>query len=137
MGRGRGKGRKLSATDQDDTGSGDEDKFPVQKRRGRPQKSPKNKIDEEEARNIEDGDSENNRIGAFDEEVKRLTATQNGKRSKGNAEVKEKADPVKEENVNGIRLCIDESNKLKGIRPNGNRRKNKPRRAAEACVECI
>ncbi|KAL2540874.1 hypothetical protein Adt_01852 [Abeliophyllum distichum] len=131
MGRGRGKGRKLSATDQDDTGSGDEEKVPVQKRRGRPQKSPKNKIDEDE-------DSENNRIGAFDEEVKSMTATQNGKRSEGNAEAKEKADPVKEENVNGIRLCINVSpNKLKGIRPNGNRRKNKPRRAAEACVECI
>ncbi|CAA2968503.1 Hypothetical predicted protein [Olea europaea subsp. europaea] len=129
---------KLSATDQDDPGSGDEDKVLVQKKREGCKNDLKNKI-HEEGLNIGDEDSENHRIGAFDVEVKSLTATQNGKRSKSNAEAKEKTDPMKEEeeNGNGIRLSIDESNKSKGFRPNGNRQKNIPHRAAEACVECI
>ncbi|KAF5747232.1 G2/mitotic-specific cyclin S13-7-like [Tripterygium wilfordii] len=42
-----GKGKKLTASNHDDTGSGEEEKIPVQKRRGRPQKPLKDEIDGE------------------------------------------------------------------------------------------
>ncbi|KAJ6346650.1 hypothetical protein OIU76_003350 [Salix suchowensis] len=54
MGRGRGKGKKLTVSNHDDTGSGEEEKIPAQKRRGRPQKPLKDDIDEEEVEKIED-----------------------------------------------------------------------------------
>ncbi|KAI3461068.1 hypothetical protein Pfo_017731 [Paulownia fortunei] len=134
MGRGRAKGKKLSVTNQDDPGSGEEEKIPAQKRRGRPQKSLKDEIDEDEAQKIEDEDSED-ATGLPNKDMKNKPA-QNGKKRKRNAQVKEKVDSVKEENGNGTRSSTEESNKSNGFRQNGNRRKNKPRRAAEAVVEC-
>ncbi|KAK4441501.1 hypothetical protein Salat_0485000 [Sesamum alatum] len=135
MGRGRAKGKKLSVTNQDDPGSGEEEKIPAQKRRGRPQKSLKDEIDNEEAQKIDDEDSDDT-TGLPNKDTKSKIATQDGKKRKRNVQVKEKIDPVKEENGNGTRSSADESNKSNGFRPNGNRRKNKPRRAAEAVVEC-
>ncbi|KAF5471276.1 uncharacterized protein LOC121241467 [Juglans microcarpa x Juglans regia] len=135
MGRGRGKGKRLTVTNHDDPGSGEEEKIPAQKRRGRPQKPLKDEIDEE-VEKIEEEDSENAKSGTPSKEMKSPSATENGKKRKRNPQVKEKPDSVKEENGNGNRLSTDDSTKSNGFRHNGSRRKSKPRRAAEAGVEC-
>ncbi|KAA0042286.1 hypothetical protein IC582_003311 [Cucumis melo] len=137
MGRGRGKGRKLTVTNHDDAGSGEEEKIPAQKRRGRPQKPLKDEIDEEEAEKIEDEDSENLKgSDIVSKEMKNPPAAENGKRRRRNSQVKEKLDPVKDENGDGTRSSTDESTRSNGFRHNGSRRKSKPRRAAEAGVSC-
>lgn len=137
MGRGRGKGRKLTVTNHDDAGSGEEEKIPAQKRRGRPQKSLKDEIDEEEAEKMEDDDSENLKgSDIVSKEMKIPPAAENGKRRRRNSQVKEKLDPVKDENGDGTRSSTDESTRSNGFRHNGSRRKSKPRRAAEAGVNC-
>lgn len=133
MGRGRARGKKLSVSNQDDSGSGEEEKIPAQKRRGRPQKPLKDEVDEKEAQKLEDEDSDD--TGLPNKDVKSKTA-QNGKKRKRNAQLKGKVESVKEESGNGTRSSTEESNKSTGFRQNGNRRKNKPRRAAEAVVEC-
>ncbi|KAJ8568625.1 hypothetical protein K7X08_028158 [Anisodus acutangulus] len=97
MGRGRGKGKKMTVIDPDDPGSDEEEKIPTQKRRGRPQKSLKDNIDEEAAEMIEEEDSDNEKIGIQNLEIKG-SATENGKKRKKNNRVKEKNDSVKEEN---------------------------------------
>ncbi|XP_073064720.1 uncharacterized protein [Primulina eburnea] len=135
MGRGRAKGKKLTMTNQDDTGSGEEEKLPAQKKRGRPQKSLKDEVDEEEAQKIEDVSSEDTSEAPNKDSKSKMA--QNGKKRMKNGEMKEKADLVKEEN--GIATGItteEEPNKSGGFRQNGNRRKSKPHRAAEAVVEC-
>ncbi|KAK4341776.1 hypothetical protein RND71_037592 [Anisodus tanguticus] len=133
MGRGRGKGKKLTVIDPDDPGSDEEEKIPTQKRRGRPQKSLKDDIDEEAAEMIEEEDSENSKLGIQNLEIKG-SAMENGKKRRRNIRVKEKQDSVKEENGNGTRSSTDESAKSNnGFR---HRRKNKPHRAAEAGVKC-
>ncbi|CAK9328045.1 unnamed protein product [Citrullus colocynthis] len=137
MGRGRGKGRKLTVTNHDDAGSGEEEKIPAQKRRGRPQKPLKDEIDEEEVEKIEDEDSENLKSNDIvSKEMKSPPAAENGKRRRRNSQVKEKLDPVKDENGDGTRSSTDESTRSNGFRHNGSRRKSKPRRAAEAGVNC-
>lgn len=135
MGRVRAKGKKLAATNQDDIGSSEEVKVIARKRRGRPQKSLKDDIDEDEAPKIEDGDSEDT-TGEPIKEAGNKTGTQNGKKQKGNVEVKEKVDLAKEEIGNGTKSSSEESKKLNNFRHNRSRRKNKPCRAAEAVVEC-
>ncbi|KZV52332.1 hypothetical protein F511_37704 [Dorcoceras hygrometricum] len=137
MGRGRTKGKKLTMTNQDDTGSGEEEKLPAQKKRGRPQKSLKDEVDEEEARKIEEESSEDTSEAPI-KDSKSKTVAQNGKKRMRNDETKEKADTVKEENgnVDATSVITEESNKSNGFRQNGSRRKSKPHRAAEAVVEC-
>ncbi|CAK7339249.1 unnamed protein product [Dovyalis caffra] len=135
MGRGRGKGKKLTVSNHDDTGSGEEEKIPAQKRRGRPQKPLKDDIDEEEVEKIEDEEAENGKTGIASKEAKSPTAVENGKKRKRYSQAKEKQDSVKEENGVGTRSSTDDSTKSNGFRHNGSRRKNKPRRAAEAGVE--
>ncbi|KVH90865.1 hypothetical protein Ccrd_007148 [Cynara cardunculus var. scolymus] len=112
MGRGKGKGKKFALTNNDDPGSGEDEKIPVQKRRGRPQKPLVDETDEYVEKIEEEDDDEN----------------VNGKKRKRNKPAKEKGELAKEESPNGTR-----SN---GFRHNGSRRKNKPHRAAEAGVEC-
>ena len=136
MGRGRGKGKKLTVSNHDDTGSGEEEKIPAQKRRGRPQKPLKDGIDEEEVEKIEDEEVDNGKTGITSKETKSLAAAENGKKKKRYSQTKEKPDSVKEENGVGTRSSTDDSTKSNGFRHNGSRRKNKPRRAAEAGVEC-
>jgi hypothetical protein len=132
MGRGRGKGKKSSVNNNEDTLSGEEEKIPAQKRRGRPQKPLKdNDIEEEELvkklKLEEEEGLENGKTDAIDAE--------NGKkRRRNNLVTKERTESVKEENGNG--MTTDDSTKSNGYRLNGSRRKNKPRRAAEAGVEC-
>lgn len=49
MGRGRGKGKKRTAiATREDQASGEEEKIPSYRKRGRPQKTPKDEIEEEE-----------------------------------------------------------------------------------------
>ncbi|KAL3850077.1 hypothetical protein ACJIZ3_011959 [Penstemon smallii] len=133
MGRGRAKGKKLSMTNQDDTGSGEEEKIPAQKRRGRPQKTLKDEVEEDEASKIVEEDSEE-MSGVTD---KADVKSKNGNKRRRNAQAKEKVDPeVKEENGNGTITSTEESNRSNGFRHTRSRRKNKPRRAAEAVVEC-
>lgn len=136
MGRGRGKGKRLTVTNHDDTGSGDDEKIPTQKRRGRPQKPLKDEIDEEETEKIEEDDIENAKAGISTKEMKSSPVAENGKKRKRSSQVKEKSDSVNEENGAGTRSSTDDSTKSNGFRHNGSRRKNKPRRAAEAGVEC-
>lgn len=132
MGRGRGKGKKFTVTSHDDPGSGEEEKIPAQKRRGRPLKQLMDEIDEE-VEKMEEEDSEN---AVSSREMKSLTAAENGKKRRRNAQAKEKPDSGTEENINGIGASTDDLTKSNGFRHNGSRRKSTPRRAAEAGVEC-
>ncbi|XP_051141931.1 uncharacterized protein LOC127258909 [Andrographis paniculata] len=133
MGRGRAKGKKHNVASQDDPGSGEEEKIPAQKRRGRPQKPLKDDVDEEdfEVQKIEDDGSEEDTTGTPNKDA-------NGKKRKRNSPGAEKVEEAKkEENVDVTKSSVeDESNVCRSIRPNRNRRKNTPRRAAEAVVEC-
>lgn len=135
MGRGRAKGKKLSVPNQDDPGSGEDEKIPAQKRRGRPQKSLKDEIDGDKAQKIGDEDSEDTATGMLNKEMRGSNATQNGNKRKKNGQLKEKADSVEDENENGTRSSTEDSNKSNGFRPARNRRKNKPCRAAEVGVD--
>ncbi|KAL2578859.1 hypothetical protein AAZV13_15G029700 [Glycine max] len=136
MGRGRGKGKKLTVTNFEDPASGEDEKVPTQKRRGRPQKPLKDDFDEEEVEKIED-DSDNVKNGVSNKEMKSPTATENGRKRKRNSQVKEKLDSVEEENgIGNGSNTTDELTKTNGFRHNGSRRKSTPRRAAEAGVQC-
>ncbi|KAI4334606.1 hypothetical protein L6164_019273 [Bauhinia variegata] len=132
MGRGRGKGKKLtvSVTNHEDPGSGEDEKVPAQKRRGRPQKPPKDEFDEE-VEKIEEDESDNVKNGVSGAKV-----TEDGRKRKRNSQVKEKLESVEEENGVGNRSSTDELIKSNGFRHNGSRRKSKPRRAADAGVQC-
>ncbi|CAL0324043.1 unnamed protein product [Lupinus luteus] len=133
MGRGRGKGKKLSVTNNDDVGSGEDEKVPVQKRRGRPQKPLKDDFDEDDVEKMDD-DSDNVKNGVSSKEMKSHTATE--RKRKRNQQVREKLESTKEENGVGNLSSREELTKSSGFRHNGSRRKNTPRRAAEAGVQC-
>ncbi|KAI3951983.1 hypothetical protein MKW92_022637 [Papaver armeniacum] len=136
MGRARGKGKKLTVVlNNEDPESGAEEAIPAYKRRGRPQKPLKDEIDGDEVENIDEEDGEKAKSAILNKEAKALVAVENGKKRKRN--LKENLDAVKEENSNvGTRTGTDNSTKLNGFPQYRNRRKNKPRRAAEAGVEC-
>lgn len=136
MGRGRGKGKRFSVTSHEDAGSGEEEKIPVQKRRGRPQKPLKDEIDEEDYEKAEEDDSETMKNGVLTKDVKSSVSAENGKKRKRNLQAKEKSDSVKVENGVGTSSSTDDLTKSNGFRHIGSRRKNKPRRAAEVGVEC-
>ena len=138
MGRGRGNGKKQTViATRDDPGSGEDEKIPAYKRRGRPQKPVKDDVEEEEeAEKVaieEDGENEKGPITSKD--AKNQATTENGRKRKRSLQTKENSDSVKEENGTETK---SNNNDLKsvGFRQNGSRRKNKPRRAAEAGVEC-
>ncbi|WCJ36974.1 hypothetical protein M5689_018140 [Euphorbia peplus] len=135
MGRGRGKAKRLTVNNHDDPGSGEEEKIPAQKRRGRPQKPLKDDLDEEELEKLEEEDGESRK--PTNKEPKSPVAAENGKKRKRYTQTKEKPDSIKEENGVSVRsTSTDDSTKSNGFRHNGSRRKSKPRRAAEATVEC-
>ncbi|KAI3822901.1 hypothetical protein L1987_10502 [Smallanthus sonchifolius] len=122
MVRGRGKGKKFTLTNNnDDPASGEDEKIPSQKRRGRPQKPLMEEVEEDvekiEAEEEYDDDDDDESANSY----------VNGKKKRNN-EGKEKGKLVKEESPNGTR-----SN---GFRHIGSRRKNKPHRAAEVGVKC-
>ncbi|CAL9236576.1 unnamed protein product, partial [Arabidopsis halleri] len=137
MRRGRGKGKKQSASTREDRGSGDEEKIPAYRRRGRPQKPMKDDFEEEEE---EDEEEMVEKMEEEDEEIddgsvtsKDLKKEKKRKMSNGST-----TDLNEEDNGLGSKSCTDDSTRSTsiGFRPNGSRRKSKPRRAAEAVVEC-
>ncbi|XP_052174490.1 uncharacterized protein LOC127789595 [Diospyros lotus] len=144
MGRGRGKGKKQSTLAyREDPGSGEEEKTPPHKRRGRPQKPLKDEIEEEErAEKIEqeeeeeEEEGENSKGSISNKHVKNQAAVETGRKRKRSSQAKENPGSVKEENGVGTKTRTDDSVKSVGFRQNGSRRKNKPQRAAEVGVEC-
>lgn len=127
MGRGRGKGKKLSVSNEEDgIVSGEEEGFPKQKRRGRPQKVLNDEFDEEEIEEMEDD-------GGGENVKKNGNSTKQGRKRKRNLE--EKTEAAEEKSVR-MGSNIDGLAKSNGFRHNGSRRKSKPRRAAEAGVLC-
>lgn len=135
MGRGRGKGKKLTgATSHEDPGSGNEEQLPPYKRRGRPQKSLKDDIDDDEVAKIEEEEGDL-KLGTPAKGAKATPVVESGKRRRRQVVVKESSEPLTEENGAGLSTTTEESVRKNGFRQNGSRRKSKPRRAAEAGVE--
>ncbi|GMI64719.1 hypothetical protein like AT3G57930 [Hibiscus trionum] len=133
MRRGRGKAKKQNVVSSfDDPGSGEDEKIPAYKRRGRPQKQMKDDIDEDEVEKAEE-DGEDLKGSVPAKEMKNQAATENGRKRKRS---KENIDSIKKGNGVTTKLSTDDSTKPLGYRQNGSRRKSKPRRAAEAVVEC-
>ncbi|OIW08964.1 hypothetical protein TanjilG_05940 [Lupinus angustifolius] len=130
MGRGRGKGKKLTVANHDDAVSGEDEKVPVQKRRGRPQKPLKDDFDEDEVEKM-DNESDNVKSGVSKEIKSPIAAERKRKRN-----VKEKLEPTEEENGIDNRSSTEDLTKSNGFRHNGSRRKSTPRRAADAGVQC-
>ncbi|PVH66867.1 hypothetical protein PAHAL_1G372300 [Panicum hallii] len=133
MGRGRGRGKKLTiARSHEDKGSSGEEVVPARKRRGRPQKRFADKIDQTDVENFVekvDGDGEE----VDDVKLKNSTSSVGNKRGRP---PKEGSNLVLEENNSSVRSSSDESTRTNGFRQIGSRRKSKPRRAAEAGLEC-
>ncbi|KAK2417225.1 hypothetical protein QL285_039553 [Trifolium repens] len=136
MGRGRGKGKKQSSS-VDDLVSDEEDKVPAHRKRGRPLKPVTDENEEVEVtEKIEKDDEENVNGNVSNNDLKTQVITVNKRKRKRTSQVKEKIEPMKEEN--GVRAKSNSGDTVKstGFRQNGSRRKNKPRRAAEAGVDC-
>ncbi|CAN4118419.1 unnamed protein product [Withania somnifera] len=135
MGRGRGKAKKQSV--REDLVIGEEEKIPA-RRRGRPQK-PKDEIEEEGVEKVlgveDEDDSENTKGSILNKDIKNQVA-EDGKKRKRPSQVLDNKYSVKEENGVGTKTNSNDLIKSVGFRPNGSRRKNKPRRAAEVGVEC-
>jgi hypothetical protein len=136
MGRGRGKGKKQS-TSVDDLVSDEEDKVPAHRKRGRPLKPVTDENEEVEViEKIEKDDEENVNGNVSNNDLKTQVITVNKRKRKRSSQVKEKIEPMKEENGVRAKSSPGDSVKSTGFRQNGSRRKNKPRRAAEAGVDC-
>lgn len=136
MGRGRGKGKKQSAI-VEDLVSDEEDKVPAHRKRGRPIKPVADENEEvvEVTEKIENGE-ENVNGNVSNNDLKTEVITVNKKKRKRSSQVKEKIEPMKEENGIRAKSSPTDSVKSTGFRQNGSRRKSKPRRAAEAGVDC-
>ncbi|KAJ6804074.1 uncharacterized protein M6B38_187170 [Iris pallida] len=139
MGRGRGKGKKLPlVTSHEDPGSGGEEPLPAYKRRGRPQKPLKDDIDEDVAEKIEEEGGDGTKASSVPVKEMKAAAVENGKRRKRNLLVKESSNLELdlEEKGKVVSANTEVSTRSNGYRQNGNRRKSKPHRAAEAGVIC-
>lgn len=141
MGRGRGKGKKqIAVATREDNGSGEEEKIPTSKKRGRPQKLLKDEIDEaEETENIQEKqDGEILTRSITNKDIKKQASIENARKRMRSSEVEQNLDLVKQENsVDLVKPIDSDSIKSIGFRQIGSRRKNKPRRAAEVGVECM
>ncbi|CAH8390200.1 unnamed protein product [Eruca vesicaria subsp. sativa] len=130
MRRGRGKGKKQSTSAREDHGSGQEDeKIPAYRRRGRPHKPMKDDFEEEEEEELIEKieeEEEDGSVTSKKEENERKRKMVNG----SNTDVNEEGNGL------GLKSSRDGSTTSTGFRQNGSRRKSKPRRAAEAVVEC-
>lgn len=137
MGRVRGKGKKQTLVTREDPGSGEEEKVPTIRKRGRPQKPVK---DEVEGNGLESDKVEEivelTKDSLSGKDVKNEAAPENGRKRRRSAQAKDTIDSVKEETGIKTKPSANDTVKFVGYRTNGNRRKNKPRRAAEAGVEC-
>ncbi|XP_010554863.1 PREDICTED: uncharacterized protein LOC104824468 [Tarenaya hassleriana] len=142
MRRGRGKGKKLNtaaAAAREEGGSGEEEKIPAHRRRGRPQKPVKDDTGlEEPAEKIEEG-SDIIKSSITGKDLNNEAVTENGRKRKRSMQTKEHNAEVTKEEENGVESKSRADGSVKssiGYRQNGSRRKNKPRRAAEAVIEC-
>lgn len=137
MGRGRAKSKKQTVAHFEDTGSGEEEKIPVYKRRGRPQKSLNDHTEEDEVAKTKE-DDEDVKVSTASKDVSIPAVTEKGRKRKRSSQAKGEIDSVKEENGVAVasKSSTDDPTKTVGYRPNGSRRKNKPHRAAEAGVQC-
>lgn len=133
MGRGRGRGKKLTTVrSHEDKGSSGEEIVPARKRRGRPQKRFADKIDQVDVENfVEKVEVDEEEV----DDVKTKNSTAAGGNKRGRP-LKEGSNIVVEDNSSVLRSSSDESTRTNGFRQIGSRRKNKPRRAAEAGLEC-
>jgi hypothetical protein len=133
MGRGRGRGKKLTTVrSHEDKGSSGEEVVPAKKRRGRPQKRFASKIDQADVENfVEQVDADQEE--ADDAKLKNSAAAGGTKRGRP---LKEGSNIAVEDTNSTVRLSSDESTRTNGFRQIGSRRKNKPRRASEAGLEC-
>nr|KJB16350.1 hypothetical protein B456_002G225200 [Gossypium raimondii] len=95
----------------------------------------KDDIDEDEAEKVEE-DGEDIKVSVLTKEIKNQAVTENGRKRKRSMQAKENIDSIKKGNGITTKSSTDEATKSVGYRQNGSRRKNKPRRAAEAVVEC-
>ncbi|XP_056165845.1 uncharacterized protein LOC115679204 [Syzygium oleosum] len=136
MRKGRGKAKKVTSSNNEDPGSGEEEKSLAQKRRGRPQKLSRDELDKEEVEKIEEEDGDDAKLSISSKEKEDQASLEKGKKRKRNSRVRGKLDLVKEEKGIGTRSSGNDLTKLNGFRHNGSRRKSKPRRAAEVGVEC-
>lgn len=141
MGRGRGKGKKqIAVATREDNGSGEEEKIPTSKKRGRPQKLLKDEIDEAEGtENIQEKQDGEILTGSItNKDIKKQASIENARKRMRSSEVEQNLDLVKQENgVDLVKPINSDSIKSIGFRQIGSRRKNKPRRAAEVGVECM
>lgn len=139
MGRGRGRRKKLTIVrSHEEKGSSGEEVMPARKRRGRPQERFADKIDQADVENFVDNVDGDDQEGD-DAKLKASRLEKNNTAAAGNKrgrQLKESSNLVLEENNSSIRSSSDESTRTNGFRQNGNRRKSKPRRAAEAGLEC-
>jgi hypothetical protein len=105
---------------------------PAKKRRGRPQKRFASKIDQADVENfVEQVDADQEE--ADDAKLKNSAAAGGTKRGRP---LKEGSNIAVEDTNSTVRLSSDESTRTNGFRQIGSRRKNKPRRASEAGLEC-
>ncbi|KAF0935155.1 hypothetical protein E2562_030436 [Oryza meyeriana var. granulata] len=141
MGRGRGRGKKLTIVrSHEDKGSNAEVVMPARKRRGRPQKRFADKIDQADVENFVENVIDGEEVEGDDVKLKasrleKNTTTAAAGNKKGR-QLKESSNLVLEESNSSIRSSSDESTRTNGFRQIGSRRKSKPRRAAEAGLEC-
>ncbi|OIV95438.1 hypothetical protein TanjilG_06900 [Lupinus angustifolius] len=137
MGRGKGKGKNQSViVKREEPISGEEEKVPAYRKRGRPLKSLTYEIEGVEVTEKIVKDEENVNGNVSSNELKTQVTTVIKSKRKRSVQVKEKIDPVKEENGVRAKSSPDDLVKSVGFRQNGRRRKNRPRRAAEAGVDC-
>ncbi|PNX97070.1 hypothetical protein L195_g020290 [Trifolium pratense] len=125
MGRGRGKGKKQSAS-VDDLLSDEEDKVPAHRKRGRPLKPVTDENEEVEVTEKIEKDEENVSANVSNNDMKTQVITVNKRKRKRTSHVKEKIEPMKEENGIRAKSSSGDSVKSTGFRQNGSRRKSKP-----------
>ncbi|GAU23432.1 hypothetical protein TSUD_331300 [Trifolium subterraneum] len=135
MGRSRGKGKKQSAG-VEDLVSDEEDKVPAHRKRGRPLKPVTDENEEVEVTEKIEKDEENVSGNVSNNDLQTQVINVNKRKRKRTSQVKEKIEPMKEENGVRAKSSPGDSVKSTGFRQNGSRRKSKPHRAAEAGVDC-
>ncbi|KAI6685549.1 hypothetical protein NL676_031462 [Syzygium grande] len=126
----------VTSSNNEDPGSGKEEKSLAQKRRGRPQKLSRDELDKEEVEKIEEEDGDDAKLSISSKEKEDQASSEKGNKRKRNSRVRGKLDLVKEQKDIGTRSSGNDLTKLNGFRHNGSRRKRKPCRAAEVGVEC-
>ncbi|KNA19947.1 hypothetical protein SOVF_056810 [Spinacia oleracea] len=136
MGRVKGKGKKQTVfTAKDDVENAKGENIEASKRRGRPQKSLKEEVGDEEFEKIVNFD-ENANSSITSRSSKGEITAMNGTKRKRPSQVKENSDTAEVENGSEANSSTEGFVKSVGFRQNGSRRKSKPHRAAEVGVKC-